>query len=102
VFWRYISLFYIYITFSYIDSVSRHSSVQGESDSEPEVLATLSNNLHSILSSESSDDNMAASGLDAEDDDAFDSSAEKPVFLTAKGPVAAAVGTFFKSIEVRW
>lgn len=80
------------------DSVSRHSSIQGESDSEPEGLATLSSNLHSILSSESSDDNMAASGLDADDDDdAFDSSAEKPVFLTAKGPVAAAVGTFIKS-----
>jgi len=77
-----------------VDSASRHSSVQGESDSEPEVLVTLSSTLRSILSSDSGDDNFIPSGrdVDDDDDDAFDSAAERPVFLTAKGPVSATIG----------
>lgn len=62
------------------DSMSHHSSIQGESDSEPEIMNTISNQLRCILSSDSSDG-------DADDDDAMDAG-DHPVFLTAKGPVS--------------
>ena len=62
------------------DSASR-SSMQGESDSEPEgFMQGLSNKLDSIFSSDSSDEESQ------EEDSAFDSP-DKPVFLTSKGPV---------------
>ncbi len=61
---------------------SHHSSVQGESDSEPEgLINTLSSNLDSIFSSDSSDAESDA------DDETFEKSANKPVFLTSKGPI---------------
>ena len=62
--------------------MSRPSSVQGESDSEPEgLINTLSSNLDSIFSSDSSDEDPSDV-----DDEIFDN-ADKPVFLTSKGPV---------------
>ena len=60
------------------DSASR-CSIQGDSDSETEVISTISTNLDSMLSSDSSD-------IEFSDDDAFED-AEKPVFLTARGPI---------------
>ena len=85
-------------------SKSRHSSVQGESeDSDSEVLTKMSTNLRNIIvSNDSGDDSVAESVRDVDedkddddddDDDAFDSSQEKPVFLTSKGPVPATIGT---------
>ena len=63
-----------------LDSASRHnSSIQGDSDSETEVISTISTNLDSMLSSDSSD-------IEFSDDDAFEE-ADKPVFLTARGPI---------------
>lgn len=69
--------------------MSHHSSIQGESDSEPEViLNSISTQLHSLLSSDSSDGDLAD-----EDGDAFEETAnERPVFLTARGPVSVISG----------
>lgn len=66
--------------------MSHHSSIQGESDSEPEILNSISTQLHSLLSSDSSDGDMAD-----EDGDAFET-VERPVFLTARGPVSVIPG----------
>ena len=71
---------------SLTDSVSRPGSVQGESDSEPEgLINTLSSNLDSIFSSDSSEDE------DPSDDEIFENN-DKPVFMTAKGPVHVQTG----------
>lgn len=61
------------------DSSSHHGSIQGESDSESELLSTISSTLDGLISSDSSD----PSDLE---EDPFDST-DKPVFLTSKGPV---------------
>ena len=75
-----------------IDSVSTHqSSIQGESDSENELIDTISSNLDSMFSSDSSDADASDTNAHDEDDDAFESS-EKPVFLTAIGPVHVDAG----------
>ena len=72
------------------DSISHHSSIQGESDSDPEgFVNTISNTLDSIFSSDSSDADVS----DMEDD-ALESS-EKPVFLTAMGPVQVDTGYYY-------
>ncbi|XP_025099873.1 vacuolar protein sorting-associated protein 13A-like isoform X2 [Pomacea canaliculata] len=72
------------------DSLSHHSSVQGESDSEPEgFIQNITNKLGSIFSSDSSDADIS----EADDaDDIIDSSLEKPVFLTSRGPVDVTTG----------
>lgn len=65
-----------------LDSVSIHGSVQGESDSEPEgLINTLSSNLDSIFSSDSSDGDVS------EDEDEIFDNTDKPIFITSKGPV---------------
>lgn len=70
------------------DSISTHqSSIQGESDSENEFIGTISSNLDSMFSSDSSED----ADISEVDDDAFEAS-EKPVFLTAIGPVHVDAG----------
>jgi len=61
--------------------------VQGESDSEPEgFINTLSSNLDSIFSSDSSNTDLSEG-----EDEIFEPS-DKPVFLTAKGPVHVDAG----------
>lgn len=66
----------------------RHKSVQGESDSEEELIDTLSSGLESMMSTDSSDNDMSE-----DEDDLFDSP-EKHVFLTAKGPVHLTSGCY--------
>src|SRR6218665_2112410 len=61
------------------DSMSHHSSIQGESDSETEILSSINTQLHSLLSSDSSD-----GAGDLEDGDTFEA-VDRPVFLTARG-----------------
>ena len=73
--------------YAYVDSTSHQSSVQGESDSEPEgFINTLSSNLDSIFSSDSSNTDLSEG-----EDEIFEPS-DKPVFLTAKGPVHVDAG----------
>ncbi|XP_012945076.2 vacuolar protein sorting-associated protein 13A, partial [Aplysia californica] len=67
------------------DSASCHSSVQGESDSEPEgFISHMTNKLGSIFSSDSSDADVSETD---DNDDQVDLALDKPVFLTSKGPV---------------
>ena len=67
------------------DSVSFHGSVQGESDSEPEgLISTLHSTLDSLLSSDCDSDSDNS-------DIVCKSRADKPVFLTARGPVEAGI-----------
>src|SRR6218665_3505869 len=68
------------------DSMSHHSSIQGESDSETEILSSINTQLHSLLSSDSSD-----GAGDLEDGDTFEA-VERPVFLPARGPVSVIPG----------
>ena len=72
------------------DSLSHHSSVQGESDSEPEgFIHNMTNKLGSIFSSDSSDADISETD---DNDDLVDSSLDKPVFLTSRGPVDVSAG----------
>ena len=66
----------------------RHSGdIQGESDSEPEAVATtLSSNIDSLFTSDSSDADVS----DLDDD--ASQAADKPVFMTSKGPVRVDTG----------
>ena len=67
------------------DSSGHHSSIQGESDSESELLSTISTTLDGLFSSDSSD------ASDMDDEDPFDPG-QKPVFLTSKGPIHVDAG----------
>ncbi|XP_055887721.1 intermembrane lipid transfer protein VPS13A-like isoform X3 [Biomphalaria glabrata] len=70
---------------------SHHSSVQGESDSEPEgFISNMTSKLGSIFSSDSSDADVSET---EENDDGIDMSLDKPVFLTSRGPVHMTTGT---------
>ncbi|KAL5009893.1 hypothetical protein ScPMuIL_012198 [Solemya velum] len=72
------------------DSVSRHSSIQGESDSEPEgFIYNITNKLGNIFSSDSSDADVSETD---DIDDIFDPALDKPVFLTSRGPVHIPLG----------
>ena len=73
------------------DSLSHHSSVQGESDSEPEgYIHNMTNKLGSIFSSDSEADGSEA---DVDDnDDLNDSTSDKAVFITSRGPVDVSAG----------
>ncbi|KAL8622223.1 hypothetical protein ACOMHN_043746 [Nucella lapillus] len=74
------------------DSVSHHSSVQGESDSEPEgFINSITNKLGSILSSDSSDADVSETD---DTEDVVDLTMEKPVFLTSRGPVDVSTGLY--------
>lgn len=77
-------------SYDFSDSLSHHSSVQGESDSEPEgYLHNMTHKLGSIFSSDSSDADVS----DNEDiDDLNDATSDKPVFITSRGPVDAYAG----------
>ena len=68
-----------------LDSGGHHKSIQGESDSEGELIDTLSSGLESMISSGGSSEDLT------DEDDLFDSP-EKHVFLTAKGPVHLSSG----------
>ena len=73
--------------YNHLDSVTHpSSSIQGESDSEPELISAISSNLDSMFTSDSSDADFSEA-----DDDIFDNS-DKPIFLTAKGPVHLETG----------
>ncbi|XP_048240040.1 vacuolar protein sorting-associated protein 13A-like isoform X2 [Haliotis rufescens] len=72
------------------ESLSHHSSIQGESDSEPEgFIHNITNKLGSIFSSDSSDADISEA---EEADDLFDPSLDKPVFITSRGPVHVSTG----------
>ncbi|KAK7492082.1 hypothetical protein BaRGS_00016746 [Batillaria attramentaria] len=72
------------------DSVSHHSSVQGESDSEPEgFIHNITNKLGSIFSSDSSDADISETD---DNDDIADPALDKPVFITSRGPVDVSAG----------
>ncbi|XP_064629495.1 intermembrane lipid transfer protein VPS13A-like isoform X5 [Lineus longissimus] len=76
-------------------STSIHSSIQGESDSEPEgFINTISSKLGSIFSSDSSDNDQseAEHEVDADDGDGYGVE-NKAVFITSQGPVHLHQGT---------
>ncbi|BFZ09736.1 hypothetical protein BsWGS_12775 [Bradybaena similaris] len=78
---------------------SHHSSVQGESDSEPEgFISNMTSKLGSIFSSDSSDADVSETD---DNDDGIDLSLDKPVFLTSRGPVHMTAGsaTAFDEID---
>ena len=67
------------------ESLSRHSSLQGESDSESEgLIHTITNKLGSIFTSDSSDADVSETD---DNDESFDPTLDKPIFLTPSGPV---------------
>lgn len=69
------------------DSVSHQSSVQGESDSEPETfIHNITNKLGNIFSSDSSEADVSETD---DNDEAFDPSLNDPVFMTSKGLIHA-------------
>ncbi|KAL4233205.1 hypothetical protein ACF0H5_007889 [Mactra antiquata] len=73
------------------DSLSRHSSVQGESDSENESLIhTITNKLGSIFTTDSSEDADVSETDD--NDESLDWTLDKPIFLTPQGPVKFRTG----------
>lgn len=73
------------------DSLSRHSSVQGESDSESESLIhTITNKLGSIFTTDSSEDADISETDD--NDEGLDWTLDKPIFLTPQGPVKFRTG----------
>lgn len=73
------------------DSLSRHSSVQGESDSESESLIhTITNKLGSIFTTDSSEDADVSETDD--NDESLDWTLDKPIFLTPQGPVKFRTG----------
>ena len=75
------------------DSLSRHSSVQGDSDSENESLIhTITNKLGSIFTNDSSEDADISETDD--NDDTLDWTLDKPIFLTPHGPVKFRSGWF--------
>ncbi|KAL3882618.1 hypothetical protein ACJMK2_028943 [Sinanodonta woodiana] len=72
------------------DSASLHSSIQGESDSEGDsVINSIANNLGGIFTSDSSDADISETD---DNDDIFDPSLDKPIFLTPRGPIRFSVG----------
>ena len=72
-------------------SLNHQGSIQGESDTEPDgLLQSITNKLGGIFSDDSSDD-ADVSDTD-ENDDTFDPSLDKPVFLTPKGPIQVSRG----------
>ncbi|XP_052807431.1 intermembrane lipid transfer protein VPS13A-like isoform X2 [Mya arenaria] len=73
------------------ESLSRHSSVQGESDSENESLIhTITSKLGSIFNTDSSEDADVSETDD--NDDSVDWTLDKPIFLTPQGPVKFRTG----------
>ncbi|XP_053396044.1 intermembrane lipid transfer protein VPS13A-like isoform X3 [Mercenaria mercenaria] len=73
------------------ESLSRHSSVQGESDSESESLIhTITNKLGSIFTTDSSEDADVSETDD--NDEGLDWTLDKPIFLTPQGPVKFRTG----------
>ncbi|XP_052241928.1 intermembrane lipid transfer protein VPS13A-like isoform X2 [Dreissena polymorpha] len=73
------------------ESLSRHSSVQGESDSENEsLIQTITSKLGSIFNSDSSEDADVSETDD--NDDSIDWTLDKPIFLTPHGPVKFRAG----------
>ena len=75
----------------FTESLSRHSSIQGESDSESESLIhTITNKLGSIFNTDSSEDADVSETDD--NDDPLDSTLDKPIFLTPHGPIKFRAG----------
>eukprot|EP00106_Octopus_bimaculoides_P016057 XP_014783499.1 PREDICTED: vacuolar protein sorting-associated protein 13A-like isoform X4 [Octopus bimaculoides] len=69
------------------DTVSHQSSIQGESDSEPETfIHNITNKLGNIFSSDSSEADVSETD---DNDEAFDPSLNDPVFMTSKGLIHA-------------
>lgn len=67
--------------------MSHQSSVQGESDSEPETfIHNITNKLGNIFSSDSSEADVSETD---DNDEAFDPSLNDPVFMTSKGLIHA-------------
>ncbi|GFO42660.1 vacuolar protein sorting-associated protein 13a, partial [Plakobranchus ocellatus] len=90
-------------TQTYIRKDSHHSSVQGESDSEPDgFISSMTARLGNIFSSNSSSDADVSDTEDDDDDendDGIDMSLDKPVFLTSRGPVHVSADEESEQIE---
>lgn len=72
--------------------MSHQASIQGESDTEPDgLIQSITNKLGGIFSDDDSSEDADISDTD-DNDELFDPSLDKPVFLTPKGPMQAARG----------
>lgn len=79
---------------------SRHSSVQGESDSEPEgFISSMTSKLGNIFSSDSSDADVSET---EDNDEQIDLTLDKPVFLTSRGPVHMSAGSNLSLYWWQW
>ncbi|XP_056015608.1 intermembrane lipid transfer protein VPS13A-like isoform X3 [Ostrea edulis] len=73
-----------------LESLSHQASIQGESDTEPDgLIQSITNKLGGIFSDDDSSEDADISDTD-DNDELFDPSLDKPVFLTPKGPMQAA------------
>nr|XP_022286655.1 vacuolar protein sorting-associated protein 13A-like isoform X3 [Crassostrea virginica] len=71
------------------ESLSHQASIQGESDTEPDgLIQSITNKLGGIFSDDDSSEDADISDTD-DNDELFDPSLDKPVFLTPKGPMKA-------------
>nr|XP_034335213.1 vacuolar protein sorting-associated protein 13A isoform X3 [Crassostrea gigas] len=71
------------------ESLSHQASIQGESDTEPDgLIQSITNKLGGIFSDDDSSEDADISDTD-DNDELFDPSLDKPVFLTPKGPMQA-------------
>lgn len=76
------------------DAVKNQTSLQGESDSEPDrLIYSITSKLGGIFSDDDSSEDADISETD-ENDENFDPSIDKPVFLTSKGPIQVSRGKF--------
>ncbi|KAK3096835.1 hypothetical protein FSP39_003796 [Pinctada imbricata] len=76
----------------------KQGSIQGESDTEPDgLIQSITNKLGGIFSDDSSED-ADVSDTD-ENDDTFDPSLDKPVFLTPKGPIQVSRDQGFDEVD---
>ncbi|XP_061177627.1 intermembrane lipid transfer protein VPS13A-like [Saccostrea echinata] len=74
------------------ESLSHQPSIQGESDTEPDgLIQSITNKLGGIFSDDDSSEDADISDTD-DNDELFDPSLDKPVFLTPKGPMQAGRG----------
>lgn len=80
------------IVSGFTESLSHQASIQGESDTEPDgLIQSITNKLGGIFSDDDSSEDADISDTD-DNDDLFDPSLDKPVFLTPKGPMQAGRG----------
>lgn len=75
-----------------VESLSHQASIQGESDTEPDgLIQSITNKLGGIFSDDDSSEDADISDTD-DNDELFDPSLDKPVFLTPKGPMKVGRG----------